>query len=104
MTLLSAIEDTSKALFSDGSWYIVKKTKVHDYFVSAGYPYDSIVYHQCRNHWKLHKESEIYIPLVQYRLSAAELDIPCSSCGETCPEALQGLWKLHNFDSIQSDS
>ena len=103
MTRTSNIEDTSKALYSDGNWFIMPKSLWHDKFVDYDYPHDSIIYHQCGNHWKQHKDSEIYVPPVQYRVSLAELNIPCRDCGEVCPEGLQGLWTLHNYNSIQSD-
>lgn len=103
MTLSFDIEDTSKALYSDGSWHLMHKDLWNDHFKHYRYPHQSVIYHQCRNHWKKHEDSEIVIPPVQYRISLAEMNIPCSSCGEVCPEGLQGLWKLHNFNSIQSD-
>ena len=97
------IVDTSKALFSEGAWYIMGGETWTDRFASFSYPHRSVVYHQCRNHWKKQKNSDIWTPAAQYRIDGSELNIPCNHCGERCPEGLQGLWTLHNFDSIQSD-
>ena len=102
MTLPPDNEDTSKALYSDGSWYILHSDAWANTISGMKYPHQSVIYHQCRNHWKQLANSQIYTPPVQYRVSVAELNIPCRSCYEICPEALQGLWILHNFDSIQS--
>lgn len=103
MTPQYDIEDTSKALHSDGSWHILHRDTWSDTFKYYKYTHDSIIYHHCRNHWKQHKNSTVWVPSVQYRVDEAEMSIPCQNCGETCPEGLQGLWKLHNFNSIQSD-
>jgi len=101
MTHPEDIKDTSKALFSEGAWHIMPGDLYSDKFVAYDYPHDSIIYHQCRNYWEKNKNSEIWIPPVVYRVSLAEMNIPCSSCGEVCPEGLQGLWTLHNYNSLQ---
>ena len=103
MTLPEPYEDTSKALFSDGCWYIMPRGTWTELIGYGDYPHKSVVYHQCRNHWKQHGNDGIWVSAVQYRISVNELSIACAHCGEVCPEPLQGLWKLHNFDSIQSD-
>ena len=103
MTLPIDIENTEKALFSDGSWHIMPKELWHEKFESYDYPHQSVIYHQCRNYWEKHGDSKLWFPPVQYRVSVHELNIPCASCHETCPEGLQGLWKLHNYDSLQSE-
>ena len=103
MTPDTDIEDTSKALYSEGSWHIMHKDTWVDKFFSYDYPHMSVIYHQCRNHWLQNKGSIVCTPAVHYRIDPAELDIACGHCGETCPEGLQGLWLLHNYDSLQSD-
>ena len=103
MTPPHDIIDTSKALHSEGDWHIMPKELWADKLVDYDYPHDSVIYHQCRNYWEQKKDSELWIPPVQYRVSQAELGIPCGHCKEACPEGLQGLWTLHNFNSIQSD-
>ncbi len=104
MTPVIDIEDTSKALHSDGDWHIMPKSVWHDRFVDYDYPHQSIVYHQCRNYWQMQGDDHIVVPPVQYRVSQHELNIPCGHCKQTCPEGLQGLWTLHNFNSLQSDN
>ena len=103
MTFHTGGEDTSKALFSEGSWHIMHKDIWQNKYFELYYKYDSVIFHQCRNHWKKHEDSDVWVPSVQYRITVAELNIPCSHCKEVCPEGLQGLWKLHNYNSIQSD-
>lgn len=101
MTPRSDVEDTSKALHSDGSWYILPTASWMEKIEYYDYPHASVIYHQCRNHWQKHNKSEIWVPPVSYRISLSEMNIPCSSCFEVCPEGLQGLWQLHNYDSLQ---
>ena len=102
MTLPLDVEDTSKALFSDGSWYILHSDAWTNTISGMDYSHQSVIYHKCRNPWKKQTDSSFWTASVQYRVSVSELGIPCGSCDEVCPEALQGLWKLHNYDSIQS--
>ena len=103
MTLPFDIENTEKALFSDGDWHIMPREIWNQKFVTYDYPHQSVIYHECRNHGKNIGNSQIVVPPVQYRVSVHELNISCGSCHETCPEGLQGLWTLHNFNSLQSD-
>lgn len=103
MTPRYDIEDTSKALHSDGAWHIFHRDTWAEKFKNYDYPHDSVIYHECRNEWRQYDNSNVWVKAVQYRVTVAELNIPCSHCKEVCPEALQGLWKLHNFNSIQSD-
>ena len=103
MTPNSDIEDTSKALHSDGSWHLMPKDTWEIYSTPYDYPHQSVIYHQCRNYWKRKEFGQVWVPAVQYRIDVAELTIPCGHCDEVCPEGLQALWMLHNYDSIQSD-
>ena len=102
MTSENFIVDTSQALHTDGSWHIMDKRVFTNAFDHHSYEYNSVIYHHCRNEWEVKKDSAIYLPPVRYRITEDELNIPCSACKESCPERLQGLWKLHNFDIIQS--
>lgn len=103
MTPDADIEDTSKALHSDGSWHLMHRDTWQNHFALYDYPHMSVIYHQCHNYWKQQDNSTVWTPAVQYRIDVAELNVACNHCGERCPEALQGLWILHNYDSIQSD-
>ena len=102
MTPRSDIEDTSKALYSDGNWYMMPKS-LWASGQNYDYPHDSVIYHQCRNHWLQQDKMALWTPPVLYRVELAEMEIPCGDCHEVCPEGLQGLWTLHNFNSLQSD-
>lgn len=102
MTVNHNLEDKTKALHSDGEWYIMSKEYYGDQFFAADYPFKSIIYHECRNHWKQHKDYVIWTPDVHYRVDIHEMTIPCTTCHSTCPEALVALWTLHNFDEIQA--
>ncbi len=100
MTPPSNIEDTSKALFSEGSWFIMPKTLWANMFKNYDYPHDSVIYHECRNHGNQYDKMAVWTPPVRYRVDLSEMAIPCGSCHEVCPEGLQGLWTLHNFNSL----
>ena len=100
MTVNAVLADTKKALYSEGSWHLME---VRDKYVADDFPHASILYHQCSNYFKQEGKSKVWIPAILYRIDVHELTIPCRDCGSVCPESLQGLWTLHNFDTVQSE-
>jgi hypothetical protein len=103
MTSQIPYADISKALHTDGDWYIISTDDFLDLTRKYDYPHKSIVYHQCRNYWKRVNGSYVYYTPGIYRVSESEFTIPCEDCGSSIPDDLRGLWLLHNFDSIQAE-
>lgn len=39
----------------------------------------------------------------RYLVWESVIEMPCAGCGKIPPEDILGLWRLHNFDWIQSN-
>lgn len=80
-------------LLVEGSWYLLLKTQCS--VEMQAYPHTSLIWHSC---------SANYPQLPGgyqgcWRVSHRWLGEPCGACGEICPEAIQGLWKMHNWET-----
>lgn len=81
----------SKVLWEEDTWQI--KT----------YPYpnewNSLIMHKCLRPSGFGREM---IPMWRTPKSILEDYSDCPRCADPIPEGLFGLWKLHNFDKIQT--
>jgi hypothetical protein len=81
-------------LHKEGNWYILGKGHCGDDM--SPYPHESLIWHQCQ---VAHGPA-----LSEYtgcwRVRGASLGMPCGVCWEVCPEGLQGLWRLHNWETL----
>lgn len=100
---MTFIVDTTKALYTEGDWYLIGVEQFASLANKYDWPHSSIVYHHCRNTWKKDENSYIYHKQGLYRIAESEFNLPCADCGSVVPETLRGIWLLHNFDSIQRE-
>lgn len=72
-------------LHEDGAWRLYRVTYTQPPQVR------SYIGHMCPDRMKS-----------VWRWSIANMDLPCPECGETPPDEMVGLYKLHNWDYLRS--
>jgi hypothetical protein len=76
-------------LHKEGNWYLLNENQCHGGM--QPYPHQSLIWHECP---RAEDDGGMY------RLCERLMDVPCGWCGETCPSGLAGLWRMHNWESL----
>ncbi len=101
------ITDITKAVMSEGPWHIVPTGYVTDW---VGFDRESVIVHACPEWEKGFGESvkEKYtnfsVAHLSYWTTLWSLNAPCEQCDMRPPEAIAGLWTLHNFDAFAGEN
>jgi len=86
------IEDLyATVLHREGDWYLLDRKSVGNGLFLMNY-LSSVIWHECPikiDSWN-----------GMWRLVVKTLNLPCPQCGDVCPEEIQGLWLLHNWDAL----
>ena len=101
------ITDITKAVMSEGPWHIVPTGYVTDW---VGFDRESVIVHACPE-WERPEEDRVGLPdppgswdILTYWTTLWSLNAPCERCNMRPPEAIAGLWTLHNFDAFAGEN
>ena len=96
-----AITDLSKAVMTEGEWFIVPAEHANEY---VSMDRNSVIVHQC-NVWNAEIRSPDELPYepLGYWTTAGSVEVPCKLCNVRPPEAIAHLFLLHNFDTFAGD-
>ena len=102
--LVTETIDTSKALHSDGNWYLIPRL---GWLNVVPAELGSTVMHVCSKSWVVKSNPDergverMHVqPYIVHRFNADELEAECEHCSERPPESVVALWTLHNWDYL----
>ncbi len=103
---MSESTDITKAVMTEGTWYLVPAEYVNDWVV---FDHSSVIVHKCGvpaadETWGLRPGSvwEYTHPLT-YWTRQESLKNRCGLCDMRPPEAIASLFMLHNFDTFAGE-
>jgi hypothetical protein len=95
---MSEQSDITKAVMTEGDWYIVPAEYVNDWI---SFDRSSVIVHKC-SAWEGYLNGGIIGPMT-YWTRPESLKTRCNLCDMHVPEAIASLWVLHNFDDFAGE-